>query len=162
MRRFFHDHGLSVCIFGLFLVTLLVGQVLSGQRDYNDERRQAAQAEVGLKEYLLSPHFIEATAENWESEFLQMFIYVAATAFLYQKGSAESKDPRKAGREPTRKAQPDSPWPVRHGGWALKIYRHSLSLAFLFLFLIAFAMHAWVATAFIPRNGCATASRRLR
>jgi len=33
--------------------------------------------------------------ENWESEFLQMGSYVLFTVFLFQKGSAESKDPEK-------------------------------------------------------------------
>jgi len=44
-----------------------------------------------LGQYLRSDHFLEATMENWESEFLQMFGFVVFTAFLFQKGSAESK-----------------------------------------------------------------------
>jgi Domain of unknown function (DUF6766) len=34
----------------------------------------------------LSTDFAEATFENWESEFLQMGMYVVLTAFLYQPG----------------------------------------------------------------------------
>ena len=46
---------------------------------------------MSLPEYLAGGHFAEATAENWESEFLQMAFYVLLTTFLYQKGSSESK-----------------------------------------------------------------------
>jgi hypothetical protein len=35
-----------------------------------------------------------------------------------------------------------APWPVRRGGWVLRIYENSLSLAFALLFLVAFALHA--------------------
>ena len=42
---------------------------------------------------------MEATFENWESEFLQMASYVLLTIWLVQKGSSESKhlagDPEK-------------------------------------------------------------------
>jgi Domain of unknown function (DUF6766) len=37
---------------------------------------------------------------------------------------------------------PDAPWPVRRGGWVLAVYRRSLSLAFLALFLASVALHA--------------------
>jgi hypothetical protein len=71
---------------------------------------------------------------------------VILTVFLFQKGSSESKkldekepvdrDPRK------RRDKSQAPGPVRRGGWVLKLYENSLSLAFLLLFLISFAMHA--------------------
>ncbi|MER6758288.1 DUF6766 family protein [Micromonospora echinofusca] len=41
--------------------------------------------------YLGSGHFMESVFENWESEFLQMGGYVLLTAYLVQRGSAESK-----------------------------------------------------------------------
>jgi hypothetical protein len=98
---------------------------------------------VGYGEYLRSPHFGEATAENWESEFFQMFVFVVATAYLYQKGSAESKDPRKKhSHHSSKRVRPDSPWPVRRGGWVLRLYEHSLSGALFLLFGLAFGWHA--------------------
>jgi len=142
MRTFFRNHGLSLVMFGAFLVLLFAGQVGAGIKVYNDEREKAGEPRVSPGEYLRSAHFLEATAENWESEFLQMSIYVFATAWLYQKGSSESKDPRK--RHP-HSARPsvtrDSPWPVRRGGWVLRIYEHSLSLGFAVLFTVAFTLH---------------------
>ena len=90
---------------------------------------------------------MEATFENWESEYLQIGVYVLFTAFLYQRGSAESKDPdkREAVDEDPRQhlRDPEAPWPVRRGGVALKLYEHSLSLALFLLFLASFALHAW-------------------
>lgn len=142
MRRFLRDHGLSLVMLGLLFLTFLVGQVVSGRNEHNEERRKHGEAELDYSEYLTTAHFGEATAENWESEFFQMFVFVLATAFLYQKGSAESKDPRKKHTHHAAKARPDSPWPVRRGGWVLRLYEHSLSGALFALFLIAFCWHA--------------------
>jgi hypothetical protein len=72
--------------------------------------------------------------------------YVALTAFLFQKGSPESKDPD--GQEPVdedprqRRDDPQAPGPVRRGGIALIVYEHSLSLAMATLFLVSFLLHA--------------------
>jgi hypothetical protein len=75
-----------------------------------------------------------------------MFAYVLLTVFLVQKGSSESKKldgPEAVDRDPrTVKKRPGTPWPVRHGGWWLKLYENSLSLAFLVLFLVSFVLHA--------------------
>jgi hypothetical protein len=141
MRRFLRNHSLSIVMLGLFFVTFLVGQVITGRNEYNEERTKHGQPEVGFVEYLGTGHFAEATAENWESEFLQMFVFVVSTVFLYQKGSAESKDPDEK-NERKRPVTPDSPWPVRRGGWALRCYKHSLSLALFGLFLISLVWHA--------------------
>ena len=143
MRRFLREHGLSIVMLGLFFVVFLVGQVITGRSEYNDERKKHGAPALSYGEYLASPHFGEATAENWESEFFQMFVFVVATAFLYQKGSAESKDPRKKHSHHTsRSKKPDSPWPVHRGGWILRLYEHSLSGALFLLFVLAFAWHA--------------------
>lgn len=144
MRRFLRNHGLSVVMLGLFFVTFLLGQVVSGRGEYNEDRRKQGKSELSYSEYLRSSHFGEATAENWESEFLQMFVFVVGTAFLHQKGSAESKDPRRkhAHHHPDPgRVRPDSPWPVRRGGWILRVYEHSLSLALFFCFSVALVWH---------------------
>ena len=89
---------------------------------------------------------MEATMENWESEFLQMGIYVMLTACLFQKGSAESKklDGEEAvDRDPRlSKNKKNAPWPVRKGGFVLKVYERSLSLALILLFVMCFTLHA--------------------
>ena len=85
-------NGLSLTLIVLF-TAFMAAQTFFGWREYNDEQIQHAQPTVDLAHYLRSGHFLEATAENWESEFLQMSAYVVLTAFLIQHGSAESKDP---------------------------------------------------------------------
>ena len=143
----FRDHGLSLVMAALFL-TFLAAQMLTGLHAFNAERVNGGQPTMTLREYVASGPFLSATAENWESEFLQMAAYVAMTAFLFQRGSSESKrpgrkeavdrDPRAARGETLKNA----PWPVRRGGWVLRLYEQSLSLAFLLLFLASFALHA--------------------
>ncbi|HAH23233.1 MAG TPA: hypothetical protein DCL77_05650, partial [Prolixibacteraceae bacterium] len=88
---------------------------------------------------------MEAIFENWESEFLQMALFVVLTIFLQQKGSSESKDFNKkeeVDREPSPKRK-NAPWPVRKGGWILAIYSYSLSIAFTLLFVISFVLHLY-------------------
>ena len=146
MRRFFRDNGLSITMLTLFILSLL-GQTLTGHHEYNEDRQEHRQPEVTYSEYLTTGHFVEATFENWESEFLQMAAYVMLTAFLYQRGSSESKDPDKAeeevDRDPSRaRNRRDAPGPVRRGGIVLKLYENSLFIAFALLFLLSFARHA--------------------
>ena len=145
MRRFFRNNGLSLVLLGLFLGTM-IGQTLTGLRDHNETNREHGRPEVGLGEYLGTGHFWEATAENWESEFLQMAMFVVLTIFLFQKGSAESKDPddddNPLDNDPSlSRHDPKAPWPVRKGGLALWLYSNSLSIAFTLLFLASFAVH---------------------
>lgn len=144
MKRIFRNNGLSIVLGVLFLV-FLWAQSVAGHKHYNEEQVEHGQATVTYSEYLTGNHFLEATMENWESEFLQMFAFVVLTVFLYQKGSAESKDPNKkeeVEKEPKRSKKKDSPWPVSQGGWLLKLYEHSLSLTFLLLFLASLVLHA--------------------
>jgi hypothetical protein len=132
-------------MFSLFLMTV-VGQSLAGFHEYNDDEKDHGQPTIRFGEYLTSSHFVEAIFENWESEFLQMSSYVFLTAFLYQKGSPESKDPddedSAEGEAPKSDMQEDAPWPVRRGGFVLTVYKRSLTLALFLLFLVSFALHA--------------------
>ena len=146
MRRFLRDNGLSLTLFFLFFVLFLFGQSVAGHRAYNSERRDHHEETVSYGAYLHTAHFGEATFENWESEFLQMGAYVALTALLVQRGSAESKDPdepEEVDEDPRANARPDSPWPVRRGGAVLKVYEHSLTIAMFALFAGSLLMHAW-------------------
>jgi hypothetical protein len=146
MRTFFRDNGLSLVVLTIFLVCL-VGQALTGWHVYNEEQTSHGEPTESLTGYLGTGHFAEAVFENWESEFLQMGAYVILTVFLFQRGSAESKDPDKenpSDEDPREhRDDEDAPGPVRRGGLALKLYEHSLSLAFLALFLASFVGHAW-------------------
>jgi hypothetical protein len=145
MRRLLRNNGLSIVLFGFFFLFLL-GQSICGFLENNNERREHGKTSIDYVSYLGSSHFFEATSENWESEFLQMFIFVFLTACLVQKGSAESKKldgGEEVDRDPKQaRNRPDAPWPVKKGGWVLKVYENSLGLALAILFLISFAVHA--------------------
>ena len=145
MRQLLHNNGLSVVLFALFFFSLL-GQSLTGHHEHNQDQQEHGRPAVSFAEYLTTGHFVEAVFENWESEFLQMSVYVVFTVFLFQKGSAESKDPDRiepVDQDPARmRDRPDVPWPVRRGGLALTIYNHSLSLALFLLFVLSFMLHA--------------------
>jgi hypothetical protein len=136
--RLLRDNGLVLACLGLFGV-FFVGMIVSGAATYNQEQLEhGSHEQLSVLGYLTTGDFVEATFENWESEFLQMGMYVVLTAFLYQRGSSESKpidssapqdgDPR----DVTPKE--GTPWPVRRGGWVLVLYEHSLAIAFFVLF----------------------------
>ncbi|WP_045731487.1 DUF6766 family protein [Pseudarthrobacter chlorophenolicus] len=144
MRRWAKEHGLLLANLALFLA-FFGGMILSGAASYSEDQQAHGEPAVTVLQFLGSGEFVEATFENWESEFLQMAMYVVLTIFLFQKGSSESKpldkkapqdeDPRYAA---IRKA---TPWPVKRGGIALGFYKHSLSILLFVLFLASFTMH---------------------
>lgn len=129
---------------GLF-VLFAAGQVFVGWAEYNDMLQDHGRAVIGLAAYMGSGHLWEALFENWESEFLQMAAFVLLTAFLYQKGSPESRRPgarELVDTDPRDHADSaDAPWPVKRGGWILRVYEHSLGLALLALFAVSWVGH---------------------
>ena len=142
-HSWFYRNGLSVVFLSLFIATLFA-QALTGWKEHNQELKEEHAKEVNLSTYLQSPHFISATFENFQSEFLQMALYVVLTVGLRQEGSAESKsldEPEDVDREPV--ARPDAPLAVKKGGWLLKLYSNSLSLVFLVLFLVSWGLHLY-------------------
>ena len=129
---------------GALFLACWVGQALSGWGVFNEEQLAHGNAPVGFLAYLATSHFLEATAENWESEFFQMAMYVLFTVSLFQKGSVESKDPdgtAEVDREPDPNRE-GAPWPVRRGGIWLSFYKRSLSIVLILLFVVSFALHA--------------------
>ena len=140
--KFFKHNGLSIVFFVLFLISIC-GQVFTGLKEYNSEREEKGSPEVSLKQYFNSGHFLQSTFENWESEFLQMGLFVVLTIFLYQKGSSESKDPdgtEDVDREPNPRRK-NVPHAVKKGGLQLALYKHSLSIALFLFFLVSFFLH---------------------
>jgi len=143
-RSFWRDNALSIASLCAFLV-FVVGMTLTGWHQFNADQLSHHDPTVSLTGYLGTGHFFEALFENWESEFLQMGAYVVLTAYLIQRGSAESKkvdehdetddDPRAAD------LRKDVPWPVRKGGIWIVLYENSLAIAFVLLFLGAMLGH---------------------
>ncbi len=143
-KGFFYRNGLSIVFFILFVLSL-AAQFFTGWKEYNNDRKDDNYPPVTLSEYTTSGHFISSTFENWESEFLQMALFVILTKILRQKGSSESKKlegEEDADREPDP-GKKDAPWPVHRGGVALALYKHSLSIALVLLYLLSFGMHVY-------------------
>jgi hypothetical protein len=145
MRTWLRDRGLLLV--NLLLFVLFIGaMILTGVRVYNDEERQHGGEPVSLLGYMATGDFAEATFENWESEFLQMGMYVVLTAYLFQRGSSESKpidEPAPQDEDPREHVDdPDAPGPVKRGGWVLRLYENSLAAAFFLMFLGSWLLHA--------------------
>ncbi|MGN6273890.1 MAG: DUF6766 family protein [Protaetiibacter sp.] len=138
------NHGL-VTVNLLLFVIFLTGMTFAGWQVSNDDALDHGAAAQSLGAYLTSGDYWEAISENWESEFLQMASYVAFTIFLFQKGSSESKpigEPAPQDEDPrAHRDDPNAPWPVRHGRWALVLYENSMLILFVALFIAAFATH---------------------
>jgi hypothetical protein len=139
------DNALTLALLAFFLLSL-AGQVLAGFHEYNATQREHGVVPIEIGAYFATGHLWEAVFENWESEFLQMAVFVLLTTVLVQKGSPESRrpgakelvdlDPRDFA------ADPEAPWPVKRGGWVLRLYENSLGIAFVLLFLLSWGGHA--------------------
>lgn len=140
-KGFLYRNSLSIVLI-VFMLSCLTAQFFTGWKTDNKELAENGSPALSLGQYIHSGHFIQATFENWESEFLQMMLYVVLTVSLRQKGSSESKSLDKeedVDKEPVPHA--DAPWAVKKGGIWLKVYKHSLSLAFAILFIVSFLLH---------------------
>lgn len=142
--RFLKDNSLTLVLTSAFLASL-IAMAIAGWLSNNQELGAHGQQMIGFVAYCLSGQFVSAVFENWESEFLQMSFYVVLTAFLFQRGSSESKDPdakEEVDEDPARRARdPDAPWPVRVGGLPRTLYSYSLGIVLAALFAASFLLH---------------------
>jgi len=122
--RILRDNGLTIMLLLLFGGSI-VGHWLAGWRVQAEDAIRHGQEALSLTAYALSPEFLSSVFENWESEFLQMSAYVLLTTILFQKGSAESKDPDEAPRDDdltTQARKPNRPTMLRWGGFWRSLY----------------------------------------
>lgn len=146
--RLLKDNGLTIALLALFVVCI-AGQYISGWYVELEDARRHAEPGLTLLAYAVSPQFLSSVLENWESEFLQMATYVVLTAFLIQRGSAESKDPDAPPRDndlDQKAQQHGAPAILRKGPLWRAIYARSLGLALILLFVASFTMH-WINSA---------------
>jgi hypothetical protein len=152
-RRVLRDNGLGLA-FGALFVAALVGQAFAGQADYNAQELARGGQTIGLGAYVTSSAFGVDVAENWQSEYLQFFLYIWATVWLVQRGSPESKPVDKVGTESDeeqkvgRYAVSESPRWARVGGWRTAVFSHSLTLVMGGLFLLSWTAQSIAGWAF--------------
>jgi hypothetical protein len=87
-RSVWREFGLGIGLMILFLVTW-VGHGIAEWQVFTDEQAEHGET-VELGDFV--SQFAQSTLENWQSEFLQLFSFVALAALYIHKGSAESKD----------------------------------------------------------------------
>ncbi|MEU8888744.1 DUF6766 family protein [Streptomyces sp. NPDC048442] len=144
-RNFLRDNGLSLAFGAAFVVTL-AGQALAGHAEFNSGLRTDGLAPAGLGDYLTSSDFAVDVTENWQSEYLQFFLFILGTVWLLQRGSPESKEMDEAGTESDRQqrvgryAHADSPRWAGTRDWRQGVYSRSLGLLMAALFLLS-----WIA-----------------
>jgi hypothetical protein len=112
MIRFARERSLSLVFLGLFLAAL-VAQALVGHSDFNNEQLDHQDPAMSFGRYVTSSAFLVDVMENWQSEYLQFALFIAAT-----QSDADQKV-----RE---HARADSPAWARAGGWRLFVYSNSL------------------------------------
>ena len=131
MRRFVRHNGLSLFFLALFLMALAL-QAVAGHADFNEDQLRHDNPTMSLGRYVVSSEFGTAVLENWQSEYLQFTLFILATVWLLQRGSPESKELDKAGRESDedqrvgRHARASSPRWARVGGIRRTVYQNSL------------------------------------
>lgn len=133
MRAFVKHNGLSLAFLGLFLAAL-VFQAIAGLADFNEDQDRHGDPRISFLRYVTSSEFGGAVMENWQSEYLQFTLFILLTVWLVQRGSPESKELHKAGRESDEEqkvgehADPGSPRWAKVGGIRRTIYENSLLL----------------------------------
>ena len=141
---FLRANALTLAFGAVFLATL-VGQALSGAADFNAQQIADGLEPVSLLDYVTSSSFGVDVMENWQSEYLQFFLYIFATVWLVQRGSSESKKPGEEGPESDkeqkigRHADEDSPLWARTGGLRTAVFARSLGLLMGTLFVLTWA-----------------------
>ena len=140
-RRWISEQSLSLFFLGLFLLSL-VGQAIAGYYEFNDHQTQHEQPTVSMGRYVVSSDFGANMLENWQSEWLQFWVFALATVWLVQKGSNESKKLGDAGTETDEQqrvgphAQQDSPRWAKVKDWRLTVYSNSFSIVMGLIFLV--------------------------
>jgi hypothetical protein len=153
VRQFLKHNGLSVG-FGLLFLASLIGEAISGHASVNHDQLLHQGDPISMGHYVTSALFWADVMENWQSEYLQFTLYIFATIYLIQKGSNESKEPDRVGRESDEEqklgehANPDSPGWARVGGLRTAIYSNSLVLVMASIWLAS-----WLAQSITGRIG---------
>ncbi|GIF36708.1 hypothetical protein Axi01nite_10190 [Actinoplanes xinjiangensis] len=120
---------------------VLVAQAFAGHADFNQQQLASGMEPVSLGRYLTSASFAADVAENWQSEYLQFFLYIILTVWLVQRGSPESKKPGEQGLGSDEKqkvgayATDESPSWARAGGLRRSLLSNSLGLVMGLLFV---------------------------
>ncbi len=91
MRRIWRDYGLSITLAALFLVSWALQTWMGWVEFVSEQQAHGTEPQVfGPDGYFWN--WGQATFENWQSEFLQVFTFIVLTTFLVHRRSHESPD----------------------------------------------------------------------
>jgi hypothetical protein len=148
VKRFLRENSLSL-VFGALFLLVLIGQAFAGHADYNQRQLAEGLQPISIGRYVSSASFAVDVAENWQSEYLQFFLFIFLTVWLVQKGSPESKQLDQVGRESEQEQKigsyaddDDSPKWARAHGWRLTLFSNSLGLVMGLLFLLSWLVQS--------------------
>jgi uncharacterized protein DUF6766 len=147
MRSALRNHGLGLFFGGIFLLAL-IGQAIVGHADFNHLQAAHHGDAMGFWRYVTSSDFGADVLENWQSEYLQFTLYILTTVWLLQRGSPESKELDKAGRESDEDqkvgehADERSPRWARVGGLRTRLYSNSLVIVMGLIWLACWGVQA--------------------
>jgi hypothetical protein len=140
MKKFLRENSLGL-VFGILFLIVLIGEAIAGHADFNQQQLTNGLPPVTFGRYLTSASFGADVAENWQSEYLQFFLYIFGTVWLLQKGSPESKSLDQAGLESDKDqkvgpyADENSPAWARADGLRRTVFSNSLGLVMGLIFL---------------------------
>ena len=141
------QHGLSIA-FGIIFALALIGQSFAGLQVFNEEQVEHGQQAVTYLQFVTSSEFVVDVAENWQSEYLQFFLFIFATIWLVQKGSPESKQPGEEGIGTDEEqlvhehARPESPKWAKVHGWRHTLYSNSLLIVMGTIFILSWLIQS--------------------
>jgi hypothetical protein len=148
VKRVLRHNGLGV-VFGLLFLATLALQSVAGWQDFNTQQAADGLGQLSWGRYVTSTDFAVDVTENWQSEFLQFWLYLTATVWLLQRGSPESKELDKQGPESDEDQQvgahatAESPRPARRdSGFLPRLYSNSLGYVMATLFLLSWLVQS--------------------
>ena len=91
IRRIWDSYGLSITLAAMFLVAWAL-QTWSGWMKFAAEQEAHGVRATAFGDGGYVWDWAQATFENWQSEFLQIFVFIVLTTFLVHRKSHELPD----------------------------------------------------------------------
>ena len=145
IRRFVRDNALLLAFTSLFILCL-AGQAISGAVLNDATRQQHGLSPLSHWRYLATGTFLQGMFANWQAAILQLGSLILLGVHLRQRGDPHSIKGGKAEKSGSTQYGPMRPLalnkrklPDAMPQW---LHDNSLSIAFVVLFAVTFALHA--------------------
>jgi hypothetical protein len=85
-----YKHSLSITLVALFTLSFII-HFCGSLKDENEQLAQQGLPSESVSDYLMDSRFWFESFQNWQSEFLSVFVIVLLSIYLRQIGSSQSK-----------------------------------------------------------------------